>query len=472
MPPVNQGSKAALITWTVVATVFGITMAVLALIAYTGQNTLTAQLQKRQNDFNEVANANDMQSTRLTELRAQAKAENLGNVYQLLTTREEQLAQGAAGTTQFDQAQAAISATLERVNAQNAGQGAPVATLTGAVDQLQTQLAASRREQETLTTAQTELEARLQNEEQVRAQMLADKDAAIAALTDQLKEAQVAYNTVVERTGALETGTQSNVEALKAEWEEKLRESEDRLTQVTRALENAERQVQILTQQNFERFSGDQMIAAADGSVLRSPSQGRLYINLGRGQRVTNGMTFQVYDPIQGIPKASADRPAELPKGKGSIQVIRVDPNSSEARIVNQEPGQIIREGDLIANLAYDKNVPVRFRIFGDYDLDHNGATDPRDRDRVLTLVREFGGRLVEDVTVETDVLVMGKEPEVPRMTEADLQDPINAAQHANAVKQRDEYISVRNQAQRLNVPILNQNQFLYYVGYFDQVMR
>ncbi len=96
----------------------------------------------------------------------------------------------------------------------------------------------------------------------------------------------------------------------------------------------------------------------------------------------------------------------------------------------------------------------------------------PSDRERMLTLVREFGGNLVNEVTVETDVLVMGKEPEIPRMTEDDLLDPRNQNIYQEAVRRRDEYIAVRQQAQQLNVPILNQNQFLYYIGYFDQVRR
>ena len=57
MPPVNQGSKAALITWTVIATVFGITMAVLALITYAGKNDVQAQLNAERTQFNNFASA-------------------------------------------------------------------------------------------------------------------------------------------------------------------------------------------------------------------------------------------------------------------------------------------------------------------------------------------------------------------------------------------------------------------------------
>ena len=472
MPPVNQGSKAALITWTVVATVFGITMAVLALIAFTGKNDAVAQLQNYRDQTASFASEADLQNARMTELRAQATEQTLPTVYSLLGVREENLARLATGATRYEQAEETMKQTLAQVNAANAGSGVNAASLTAAIDQLSGRLAALQRENLALQEQQEELQARLEAEQGTYQTTLAAKDEEIARLNEQVRETIAMLENVRNEVAGIQTSSTENIERLRGDLEGKLATAEDRITQLTRELDDANERVRIVTEENRRRFGGGQMIAAADGRVLRSPSQGRLYINLGRNQGITNGMTFQVYDPVTGIPKATSDRPTELPVGKGSIQVIRVDPNSSEARVINQEAGQNIREGDLIANLAYDKNVPVRFRVYGDFDLDNDGQTMPSDRERMLTLVREFGGNLVNEVTVETDVLVMGKEPEIPRMTEDDLLDPRNQNIYQEAVRRRDEYIAVRQQAQQLNVPILNQNQFLYYIGYFDQVRR
>lgn len=469
MAPANQGSKAALITWTVIATVFGITMAVLALIAYVGKSDIQARYDNRQTEFNEFASDADLQNTAMSELRAKVKEENQGNVYGLLVSRQDNLSRLATGATRYEQAEESIKATITQVNA---AAGLSASTLTGAIEQLQAQLAAVKRENETLRGSQEQLQARLESDQQNYQQTLDDKDQAIKDLQNELNETQALYQQLVERTQAIETGSAESVASLRVEWEDKLREAEDRITQLTRALEAADRRVKILTDENAKRWNFDQMMASSDGNVLRSPSQGRLYINLGRNQGISNGMTFQVYDPVIGIPKVESQEATNLPTGKGSIQVIRVEHDSAEARIVHQEPGQNIREGDLIANLAYDKNVPVRFRIYGSFDLDNDGNPSPTDRDRLMTLVREFRGRIVDDVTVETDVLIMGQEPEVPRVTEADLADPMKNQEYQRAVQQRDEYMAVRKQAQDLNVPILNQNQFLYYIGYFDQVNR
>ncbi len=472
MPPVNQGNKAALITWTVVATVFGITMAVLALIAYTGQNEAEVAVETQRTSFGEFASDADLQNARFTELRAMAKQDSLPNVYNLLSVREERLARLSTGATRFEQAEANIQATLDSINGANASEGVQASNLLEAVNQLQARLTSASRDNQALRQQHEALQARLESEQGTNQQMIAAKDEEIARLSQQLQETQAIYQDVLARTQDLENRSQENITGLSTEWETKLRQAEDRISQITRQLASATEERRILTEENRRRFNFDQMIADPDGRVLMGPIQGRLTINLGRNHGITNGMTFQVYDPVTGIPKATSANPSELPRGKGSIQVISVDPNSSEARIVNEELGKNIRQGDLIANLAYDRNVPVRFRVYGDFDLDHDGVTQPSDRDRIMTLVREFRGRLVDDVTIETDVLVMGKEPEVPRITEADLLDPIKQREHQRAVERRDAYMAERQKALDLNVPILNQNQFLYYIGYFDQVRR
>ena len=197
-----------------------------------------------------------------------------------------------------------------------------------------------------------------------------------------------------------------------------------------------------------------------------------LYINLGSQDAVRTGMTFQVYDAVRGIPKMENENDPTLPKGKGSIQIMRVLPTQSECRIVQSTPGQTIRDGDLIANLAYDKNVPVRFRIYGDFDLNNDGKTAPADRERLSSLVQQFGGKVVDDVTVGTDVLVLGQEPEVPSLSAEDRNDPLKVAQQSQKQQQRDAYLEVLRKAQSLSIPVLNQNQFLYYIGYFEEVSR
>ena len=75
-------------------------------------------------------------------------------------------------------------------------------------------------------------------------------------------------------------------------------------------------------------------------------------------------------------------------------------------------------------------------------------------------------------MTVDTDFVVMGKEPVVPILTKEDEGDPPKVEIHDKRQKELDEYLDIRSKAISLGVPILNQNRFLYFIGYYDMAKR
>ncbi|MGH7214304.1 MAG: hypothetical protein ACREIT_06030, partial [Tepidisphaeraceae bacterium] len=215
------------------------------------------------------------------------------------------------------------------------------------------------------------------------------------------------------------------------------------------------------------------IIRDPDGRIARIPGNGIVFIDLGAGDHITPGMTFEVYDKNEGVPglPAAADD-ATLPEGKASIEVTRVGATASEARIVKQRRGTQLTEGDLINNLVYNPNTTFKFVVFGNFDMDQNNVATPGDAEIVKRLVTQWGGNLQDQVNVDTDFLVLGKEPVLPIFTPEELDDASNKAKYDAAVREADEYTELRGKAQQLNIPILNQNRFLYYVGYFDQSNR
>jgi len=134
-------------------------------------------------------------------------------------------------------------------------------------------------------------------------------------------------------------------------------------------------------------------------------------------------MTFEVYDKNEGIPRLQTGDDASLPAGKASIEVMRVSHESSEARIIKQSPGTQIFVGDLIANLIYDPNVKFRFKVFGNFDIDQNGQATAQEADVVKRLISQWGGIVTEDLDIDTDFLIMGKEPVVPNIPAEQLKD-------------------------------------------------
>jgi hypothetical protein len=87
-------------------------------------------------------------------------------------------------------------------------------------------------------------------------------------------------------------------------------------------------------------------------------------------------------------------------------------------------------------------------------------------RDRV----RSWGATLTDAVGVNTDVVVLGFEPEVPPQEEGE--SATDLARREAMQKALEAYEEVRDRAIDLNIPILNQNRFLYYTGYFEQSQR
>ena len=135
-------------------------------------------------------------------------------------------------------------------------------------------------------------------------------------------------------------------------------------------------------------------------------------------------------------------------------------------------PGTQISEGDLVANLVYDPNVKYNFVVYGQFDLDRNNVATDQDAEVVKRLITQWGGNLMDKVNVDTDFVVPAKEPVLPVLTPEERQDPFEAQKLANAQAALEAYEAVRNTARDLHIPILNQNRFLYLIGYFDQARR
>ncbi len=215
-------------------------------------------------------------------------------------------------------------------------------------------------------------------------------------------------------------------------------------------------------------------VRQSDGSVLSVAQDNIVYINLGSGDHIVPGMTFEVYDKQDGVPGLSSDSMSDqnLPVGLGSIEVRQVDQNASQCRIVKLEYGHHITQGDPIANLVYDRNTKFKFVVYGRFDLAHTNRPTDADREKVEGLVRAWGGDLQGKIDVDTDFVIMGAEPKVEQFTQDELSDPFNAQQKRNQEEELKNYNAVLNEAKELHIPVMNQNRFLYFCGYYENAQR
>jgi hypothetical protein len=241
-------------------------------------------------------------------------------------------------------------------------------------------------------------------------------------------------------------------------------------------------QVENLKKQNSglaDKLSGkrlavsDPIIRRPEGQILSLGDASTVYINLGKGDQIVPGMTFEVYDKTTPLPKLGDGLSEEdLPSGKASIEVTRVLANGSECHVTRIAGGQVIVQGDPILNLIYDRNVKFNFLVYGDFDISRSGHPTATGADVIRRLVVQWGGHLDKTLNIETDFVVMGTPPEIPIYSADDLKDPLNEQNLANAQRAADAYDKVVEEAESLHVPILNQNKFLFFTGYYDLALR
>ena len=198
-----------------------------------------------------------------------------------------------------------------------------------------------------------------------------------------------------------------------------------------------------------------------DGQIILIDDQAQVvHLNIGIDDHVYQGLTFTVYDRGTSIPEDG--------KGKAEIEVFDVAKTYSAARITQSELKKPILQGDIVANLIWDTDRTNVFAITGDFDLDNDGVIDYDGADKIKTLIEIWGGRVVDSISIDTDFLVLGKQPQVlqkPTLDELDV-DPRAMEIYNDSLQRLNRYNGLRDQAQSLWVPVFTYERFLYFIGY------
>jgi hypothetical protein len=344
-----------------------------------------------------------------------------------------------------------------------------VTTLANGVTQLQ---------QERMTL-QGQLAAATEQKKQdlaERDKLLKERDDQIAAL--QGKVEQDLATTASYRQSNLRTvqNVQNNATSALTQQQQSNEQLSSQLAQATDAIKKKDAQIAELSGRlkGIRVGTNEPTIQKPDGRIVRVPDNNTVVIDLGIGDQLVQGMTFEVYDQQSGIPALGdaehALGNADMPEGKASIEVIKMLPGYSECRVIRRKPGYGIVIGDLISNLVYDSTQKYNFVVYGDFDLNNDGRPEPGDSDVIKQLVTRWGGNITNDVNISTDFIVMGVEPKAEPARADD--DALVKQQKLEAQQALDQYLNVLKEASSLNIPIMNQNRFLNFVGYKSQVTR
>lgn len=211
-----------------------------------------------------------------------------------------------------------------------------------------------------------------------------------------------------------------------------------------------------------QRYTGQSEDLLVDGEIIGvDPIERTVFINRGRNDRLTLGLPFEVYTD------ASAMRPdadGVVPRGKASIEVIKIDQDTATARIIRESRGNSIIRGDKIANAVYDPRKTYKFVVFGNFDSNRDGRYTPQEAADVRAKILAWHGEVVEELTGDVDFLVLGERPVLP--PEPSRNAPIEVVQQYIRLRQiRDRYDELMQRATEAAIPVLNLNRLQTLTG-------
>lgn len=244
----------------------------------------------------------------------------------------------------------------------------------------------------------------------------------------------------------------------------KLRQKQMELTETQNKLAELDASLkQALAKLESIRPRPDKDVAAyqPDARILRVDLQnGLITLDVGTEDRVYRGLTFAIFDRNMPIPESG--------EGKAEIEVFQVDPKVSVARITKSSRKNPIVIEDVVANLIWDSKTSNRFVVLGDFDFDNDGKMDADGSRRIRDMIEHWGGVIQDQVTIDTDFVVVGQKPVSmarPEQALIDL-DPQLQLKYENSLKAAEVYAAQLEQAQTLSVPVFSQKRFLYLIGY------
>lgn len=204
-----------------------------------------------------------------------------------------------------------------------------------------------------------------------------------------------------------------------------------------------------------------------DGKIILVDEPARaVHLSIGSDHHVYRGLTLAVFDKNAPIPKDG--------KGKAEVEVFGVAKNISAARIVHSDKKNPIAVDDVVVNLIWDSQKTNVLVVAGEFDLDADGDLDYDAIDKIKALIGKWGGKVADVVSADTDFLILGNPPHVPRKpTFDDLEvDPLANEKYEAAMKRLNHYNEVQSRAEALWIPTFTYERFLYLIGYKGQANK
>lgn len=216
------------------------------------------------------------------------------------------------------------------------------------------------------------------------------------------------------------------------------------------------------------RMSAVDPSTLVDGTVLEVSTGDEVFIDRGFEDRIELGMTFEIYDSHSQLRE---DINGVIPRGKASIEVVKVGKTTSTAKITRSTSSQPIVRDNIIVNAVYDPDYKYSFLVHGEFDADGDGMPESNNR-FIKDQIERWGGKIINDEGMlpgDLDFLVLGISPQEPAgrppkgASEAMMDD------YARRKRAFLDYEHLLDQARAAQVPVLTSNRFLVLTGQQDR---
>lgn len=250
----------------------------------------------------------------------------------------------------------------------------------------------------TAETNAAELKSLKERMDQVKAQIdAASAQAAQAGTQDSevLAKASQALADLSAASEAYRTDAEGLKQALagaKQDFDRRVSEVKNERDSTVDGLKNDSAQLQTQLDQAQKKLSqfetGLQNPALlVDGHVIEvNGSEGQIFIDLGKQQRLQAGTTFEVFETPEQI-RSSGEQGL---RGKASIQIMRVGDLTSTARVIRSTPGRPVVKNDLLANAVYSPTHRYRFLVHGKFNVDGDKFASTDETQLIVQRIKDW----------------------------------------------------------------------------------
>ena len=355
------------------------------------------------------------------------------------------------------------------------------------IDQLQNQFSGNVSESSPLVLTLANLQARIKSMDNELANDklgLASADDTIQSLNDQLdtqaqskdaemQQVRVEWQDVQDWADSLnETATDEfqrrgeYLEEVRIENRVRMQDAENRVAELIEERAQLMTTIDVLRSRiNSNRMSTVDPSLLIDGRVLEVGSGNEVFIDRGEQDHIVLGLTFDIYESASQL---RFDENGNLPRGKATIEVVKVGPTTSTAKIKRSTSSQPIIRDNIIVNPVYDPDYKFSFIVHGNFDADGDGEPESNNS-FIKNQIYRWGGIVIEDDGVipgDLDFLVLGIAPRKP--TGKPKPNATNAMRDAYSAQTRayEDYESLRDAATSAQVPILTANRLDVLTGH------